>query len=110
MALQPETLWLAPTRPAMKSGVPAEGYFLNVFISLCVGVATAFPPYAAVGVLIHYAVMRPLARWDVNFFRVLRLWTVTKGEAVGLEIYGAPALSALPATRAKTPQEYKICV
>ena len=110
MALQAETLWLAPTRPAMKAGVPMEGFYLNLLGTFMFGMIMGAPYYWLVGVLLHYVVLRPLATWDPNFFRVLRLWLSTKGEGIGSETYGAPTLVPLAAARAEGAEEYQVCV
>lgn len=106
----PELLWLAPTRPALKAGVPYEGFYINLIVTFVGGMVAGAPYYWAVGVLIHYVVLRPLTSWDPNFFRVLRLWAVTKGEGAGSDRYGAPALMPLPEDRAASQEEYQVCV
>lgn len=107
---QPEQLWLAPTRPAMVRGVPYEGFYINLLGTFLFGMVMGSPLYWAIGLLIHYAILRPLTIWDPNFFRVLRLWLVTKGEGAGSDLYGAPVLVPLPSRRAEKLEEYQVCV
>jgi len=110
MAVHRETLWLAPTRPAMKWGVPMEAFYINMLGSFFFGLLMGAPYYWLVGVLLHYAVLRPLATWDPSCFRVLRMWLSTKGEGIGADLYGAPILVPLPAARAVSAEEYQTCV
>lgn len=105
----PETLWLAPTRPAMRQGVPVEAFFINVFATFAGGMLAGSPFYWLLGLVFHYALFRPLAAWDPTFFRVLRLWLATKGNTPGTARYGAPALLALSVTRPRGA-EYPSCV
>ncbi len=109
MATHRETLWLAPTRPAMVRGVPMEGFYINLLGTFFFGMLMGAPYYWLVGVLLHYAVLRPLATWDPSFFRVLRLWLVTKGEGIGADLYGAPTLVPLASARAESSEEYQVC-
>lgn len=104
-----ETLFLAPTRPAMKWGVPYEGFLINLLGTFVFGMVMGAPYYWAIGVLLHF-MMRALATWDPHFFRVLRLWVMTKGETMGADLYGAPTLVPLEGFRAKSPEEYQVCV
>lgn len=105
-----EALWLAPTRPAMRSGVPAEGFFLNVFFTLVLGIMLGSPLWWVCGIGIHYGPMRMLAAWDANFFRILRLWMHTKGDVTGIDLYGAPALYPMLSRRAENAGELQVCV
>jgi type IV secretion system protein VirB3 len=105
-----ETLWLAPTRPAMKSGVTGEAFFFNMLGTMAFGIVMGSPLWWFAGVAIHYGPMRWLTAWDVNFFRVLRLWMVTKGESMGVDLYGAPALYPMLSRKAETAGELQTCV
>ncbi len=86
-----ETLFVALTRPAMKFGVPFEGYIANLFGSIGFAIAMGRFPYMFVGLVIHW-VMREMTARDHNIFRVYKLWLATKGRATG---DGSP-LSSLP--------------
>lgn len=107
--MEAETLWLAPTRPAMRWGVPIEGFLINVMGSFIFGMAMGSPLYWAVFVVFHLP-LRALAAWDPNVFRVLKVWMATKGEGMGKGEFGASTLVPLGAERAADAQEYCICV
>jgi type IV secretion system protein VirB3 len=107
--MQMETLWLAPTRPAMRLGIPAEGYWLNLYGTFFVGLWCGSPLYWLIGVL-NLVPLRALARWDVNFFRILRLWQETKLATMGANVFGAPTLVALPAASSASAAEYQVLV
>ena len=108
--MHPETLWLAPTRPAMVKGVPYEGFYINLLGTFFFGLIMGAPYYWIIGFVVHYVILRPLASWDANFFRVLRLWVDTKASSFGSELYGAPALAPIAARRAKSAEEYQTLV
>lgn len=108
-ALVPETLWLAPTRPAMRWGVPLQGFLFNAMGSFMFGMAAGSPLYWGVFVVVHLP-MRALAAWDANVFRVLALWMETKGAGMGKGEFGASALVPLGAVRVTDAREYPVLV
>ncbi|MBI0537721.1 hypothetical protein D9599_19350 [Roseomonas sp. KE2513] len=93
-----DTLYLACTRPAMKRGVPMEGYYTNFFGSFFFGLVMSSPFYWLVFLLFH-PIMRALANKNPNFFREWRMWLDTKARLVG------PCLYALPAQNARRPED-----
>lgn len=99
-----DPLFLACTRPAMRYGVPHEGFMLNVLGSFFFGLVMGSPLYWGVFVVLHFP-MRALTNWDHNFFRVLRLWAATKGAGMGADLYGGSALAPLPSSRARKGSE-----
>lgn len=105
----PETLWLAPTRPAMRWGVPLQGFLFNAMGSFMFGMAAGSPLYWGVFVVVHLP-MRALAAWDANVFRVLALWMETKGAGTGKGVFGASTLVPLGAARAADAREYPVLV
>ncbi len=107
--MQPETLWLAPTRPAMKWGVPVEGFYINLYVTFFAGMWLGSPFYWLIGAF-NLLPLRALACWDANFFRVLTVWKDTKLATMGVSLFGAPALTPLGAPRARSPEEYPVCV
>jgi type IV secretion system protein VirB3 len=96
--LSRDTLYLACTRPAMKWGVPIEGYVLNVGLTWIFGMALGSPLYWAAFFPVHL-VMRALANKNPNFFRELRLWLETKGSNI------TGTLNALPVGRPRKAAE-----
>lgn len=107
--MEPETLWLAPTRPAMRWGVPLQGFLFNAMGSFIFGMVAGSPLYWAVFVVVHLP-MRALAAWDSNVFRVLALWMETKGAGMGKGEFGASTLVPLGAERASNAREYPVLV
>ena len=95
-----DVLYLACTRPAMKRGVPMEGYYMNLFGSFFFGLVMSSPFYWAVGVLFH-PLLRALANKNPGFFREWRMWFATKGAINGVCLY------ALPSANARKPSEVK---
>lgn len=89
-----DTLFVAMCRPTMKFGVPYEGYIANVFGSAAFAIALGAPPWAVVGLIIHF-VMREMTKLDHNMFRVWRLWLMTKGRTVA-DIGAEKVLASLP--------------
>lgn len=98
-----DTLYLACTRPAMKWGVPIEGWTLNVALMWIVGMALGSPLYWAAFLPIHGG-MRMLANKNPGFFRELRLWLETKGSNL------SGTLNTLPARRARKVEELSSAV
>lgn len=93
-----DPLFLAVTRPAMKWGVPMEGYFLNLFGTFIFGMVMGSPLWWGLFFVVHLP-MRALANRDPTFFRELRLWLETKGS----NIHGA--LAAMPNRRPTRAEE-----
>jgi type IV secretion system protein VirB3 len=93
-----DVLYLACTRPAMKRGVPMEGYYLNFFGSFFFGLVMSNPFCWLVFFLLH-PVMRALANKNPNFFREWRMWFSTKGTFAG------PTLHALPSRNARKAED-----
>lgn len=107
--MRQETLWLAPTRPAMKWGIPIEGYRINLFGTFFIGMWMGSPFYWLIGVF-NLIPLRALARWDPNFFRILAVWKETKLATMGVDAFGAPALNPLGPERAPSAKEYQVLV
>ncbi len=82
----------------MKMGVPFEALIINVMISFFAGLWLGSPLYWLIGVAIHFP-MRVIASKDHNFFRVHRLWFITKSEAVRSSLWGGSMVSPLPMGR-----------
>src|ERR1700733_12367718 len=96
MEIEKDTLFLALTRPPMTLGVPFEGFLANLFLSFFVGLWGDNPFYWLICIVIHFP-MRVMASADHNFFRVWRLWLITKGAGnVGGDIWGGSMLSPMP--------------
>lgn len=93
-----DTLYLACTRPAMRWGVPMEGWYINLFGTFLIGMVMGSPLYWALFVVVHLP-MRGLANVNPNFFRELRLWLETKGRNIG------GTLAAMPSDRARRAEE-----
>lgn len=100
--MEKETLFLALTRPAIVPylGVPFEALMLNLMLSFFVGLWGGNPFLWGVFVIIHFP-MRVIASIDPNFFRLGRLWLLTKGQSVGSDIWGGSMLSPLPSRLSK---------
>jgi type IV secretion system protein VirB3 len=81
-----DPLYLACTRPAMKYGVPAEGYALNVGVTWIGGMVAGSPLYWSLGFVVHF-LMRPLANKNPNFFREMRMWFDTKAANAGGSVW-----------------------
>lgn len=92
-----DTLYLACTRPAMRWGVPLEGFAINFGGSWIFGMIAGSPFYWVIGVFIHYC-MKPMANKNPNFFRELRMWFDTKGVNAGGTLW---ALSPDPPRHAR---------
>ena len=96
-----DTLFLALTRPAMKWGVPWEGFFVITVGTVFGGMILGSPLYWLAWPAIHLAMRAAVAR-DHNRFRIWRLWLETKVGAV--DAFGVTALSSA-ATRLRDPEE-----
>jgi type IV secretion system protein VirB3 len=77
-----DTLFLAATRPAMKWGVPMEGYYINLFGTFVVGMVLGSPLWWGLFVVFHWP-MVGLANHNPNFFHELRMWFLTRGQVIG---------------------------
>jgi type IV secretion system protein VirB3 len=86
-----DTLFLALTRPAMKWGVPWEGFYINTVGTVFGGMILGSPLYWAAWPVIHLVMRAAVAR-DHNRFRIWRLWLETKTGA--LEQFGAAVLAS----------------
>lgn len=93
-----ETLFLACTRPAMKWGVPMEGFFLNAYGVLLLGMILGSPLWWALMVPVHY-VLKWYSNKNPNFFREMRIWYDTKGLNIGGTLW------ALPPSGSRDPEE-----
>lgn len=92
--MQGDILFIACTRPALKGGVPYEGFMLNFCGVVVAAIVIGNPFYAIVGIPIHLG-MRLLTEIDHNFFRIGRLWLNTKGRAVARSEWGGSMLSPM---------------
>lgn len=88
MEIEKDILFVALTRPAMKWGVPFEGFMANVILSFFAGLWGDNPFFWLTCIVVHFP-MRVLASLDHNFFRVLRLWALTKLNSGGGDWGGA---------------------
>lgn len=104
--LYEDTLFVAVTRPAMMHGVPLPAFILNGMVAMCAFIATSNVFWLAIGVPIHFA-CRLGCRYDYNFFRLVDLWTKTKGQALNKDMWGGASWNALPLTPARKPSEIR---
>jgi type IV secretion system protein VirB3 len=109
MEIEKDTLFLALTRPPMTLGVPFEGFLANLFLSFFVGLWGDNPFYWLICIVIHFP-MRVIASADHNFFRLWRLWLMTKGSSVGGDIWGGAMLSPMPDWAERKAAERSSCV
>jgi type IV secretory pathway VirB3-like protein len=73
-----DTLFVAMTRPAMKWGVPWDGFVANALGTVIVTIVFIHrPPGFFLGVLIHFA-LRELCRIDPHFFGKWRVFAATR--------------------------------
>jgi type IV secretion system protein VirB3 len=80
------------TRPAMKYGVPWEGYLANIIGTLLITIVFIQTPVGFfIGFGVHF-VLRELCRTDPHFFWRWRLWLDTKGRARTQSIWGGSRL------------------
>lgn len=97
MARHPETLFVACTRPAMKWGVPFEGYVANLALTTVFAAGVMGNPcYFLVGVAVHF-VMREKAKTEPHFFHLWRLWFETKARSITAHVWGGSRLQPSPA-------------
>lgn len=94
--LRGETLYLACTRPAMKRGVPMEGWYLNFLGTFFFGLIMGSPLWWVCYLVIH-PFMRAYANKNPNFFRECRMWFDTKGMLAGACLYAIPSRNATKA-------------
>ncbi len=92
--MEGDVLFLALTRPPMKFGVPFEAFVLNGILSFFVGLWLDNPFFWLIGLVLHFP-MRIIASRDHNFFRVGRLWFLTKGQSMRSGVWGGSMLSPL---------------
>lgn len=93
-----DTLYLACTRPAMRRGVPVEGFAINLAVTFVFGMVMGSPLYWGLFIVVHLA-MKALTDRNPFFFRELRLWFETTGANLGGALY------VLPARRPRCPGE-----
>jgi len=92
MARVTDTLFVACTRPAMKWGVPFEGFLLNGLVTtVIVMLFIQSPPGYLLGVLVHL-VMRELCRTNPHFFFKWKLWLSTKAKSTSGPLWGGSRL------------------
>ena len=114
MEHESDTCFIALTRPAMKWGVPLEGFLVNLCVTFLFSAwfnHLAPPPawWIGIGVPVHF-VMRYATSVDYNFFRVWRLFVETKGRSLATEEWGGSSLSPLPARWPRQARELAISV
>lgn len=94
--LREETLFLAVTRPTMWLGVPLEAS-LPIALAACLTlIISGNPLYAGAIGGACLAVARLIVRHDANAFRLLWLWTMTKGRSRNRAWWGGSSYSPLP--------------
>lgn len=88
-----DTLYLACTRPAMRRGVPAEGYWANIGCCTFLGMILNTPGLTesafALTVPIHF-LLRWQANRNPNFFREWRVWFRTRAASIGGTLWAMP--------------------
>lgn len=91
-----DTLFVACTRPAMRWGVPFEGFVANALLT---GGVTVFiigsPPGFLIGIFVHLA-LRELCRIDPHFFGKWRVFLNTKAKSRTGMIWGGSRLQPSP--------------
>lgn len=87
-ALHTDMLPLACTRPAMKWGVPMQGYFGNVFFTALFAfiVGQGNPAFYLLFFVFHIP-MVALANRNPNFFHEIAMWAETRGRTIGGVLY-----------------------
>lgn len=108
--IEKEPLFVALTRQAVipRLGVPFEAAVLNGILSFFVGLWLGNPFYWLICIAIHFP-MRVIASKDHNFFRIGRLWFMTKAQSIGGDIWGGSMLSPM-ADRPDKAKERASCV
>jgi len=87
-----DTLFVAVTRPAMKLGVPYQGYIVNGLVTtVIVMFFIQVPPGYLLGVGVHLA-MRELCRTNPHFFHKWQLFFMTKMRSPTGQIWGGSRL------------------
>ncbi len=96
MARVVDTLFVACTRPAMKWGVPFDGFVANAVLTSSVTVFLIHsPPGFFLGIGIHFA-LRELSRFDPHFFGKWRLFLNTKARSRTGVVWGGSRLQPSP--------------
>lgn len=96
MARVVDTLFVACTRPAMKWGVPFDGFVANAVLTSSVTVFLIHsPPGFFLGIGIHFA-LRELCRVDPHFFGKWRLFLNTKARSRTGVVWGGSRLQPSP--------------
>jgi type IV secretory pathway VirB3-like protein len=104
-----EILFVALTRPPLKFGVPFEAFVANFVLSFFIGLWLGNPFYWLICIAIHFP-MRVIASYDPNFFRLARLWLMTKGSSVGADRWGGSMLAPIPDRPARSAKDRASCV
>jgi type IV secretion system protein VirB3 len=87
-----DTLFVACTRPAMKMGVPFEGFVANGCVTAFVTIIIVHsPPGLLIFPAIHFA-LRELCRYDPHFFRKWILFFTAKMKTPHYWISGVSVL------------------
>lgn len=105
--LEPDTLFVACTRPAMIHGVPLEAFVVTGMGSMLVFMVAGNPFWLVLGVPIHLA-CQMACRHDYNIFRLISLWAKTKGRSLNKDVWGGSSVSPLPLLPARKPHEVRI--
>lgn len=106
---RPDVLFIILTRPPMKFGVPFEALVVNGVLTFFVGLWLGSPLYWLVGIIIHFP-MRVIASKDHNFFRVGRVWFMTKANSMRSSMWGGSMLSPLGSPTKKRGKDRPSCV
>lgn len=77
-----DTLFLAATRPAMRWGVPMEGFYLNVFGTWLFGMVLG-SPFIWLTFFLWHMPMVALSNKNPNFFHELHMWYYTRCQMIG---------------------------
>ena len=89
---------LALTRPAMFWGVTMEVFAVNFVVTGVAFVLSKSFVCMAVGVAFH--LLARVVMWnDVNQFRVLRAWTLTRGRMINRAYWGGSSASPIQVSR-----------
>jgi type IV secretion system protein VirB3 len=95
-SLNQDTLFLALTRPPLWLGVPVEATLMIAMTGVLILMLVGNPVYAlAIGGSL-LAAARVIVRSDYNMFRLLLLWTRTKGRARNAAYWGGSSYAPLP--------------
>jgi type IV secretion system protein VirB3 len=109
----PDVLFLALSRPAMKFGVPATGLLVNLCVSLIaggwigIGGRLQIVYTLVIGVTVHL-VMKVLIARDYNIFRILALMLETRGRSGFDNRFGGASATPLPAAWPKKAKGLRI--